>query len=280
MKTFRSNRRAFLRNALGLGATAAMGASGVAVADTKRPTGPFGLSVASYTFRKFDLAEALEQTRCVGIDHICLKSFHLPLKSTAAECAEASARCRNAGVTLWAGGVITMKNPEQVAQAFSYAKASGMRCIVGVPHPNVLPLVERRVRETDIGVAIHNHGPGDKLYPLPQDALQRIKDLDKRIGVCVDIGHTLRIGGDPAEAIRVCGPRVIDVHFKDVSAARPEGHEVEIGRGVIDVVGVIRALKQIDYRGLLSFEYEKDPEQPLPGLAESVGFVRGVVAAI
>lgn len=241
---------------------------------------PPGLGIASYTFRKFDLAQTVEMTRRVGIDQLCLKSFHLELDSTPEQCAEAVARARAAGITVWAGGVITMRTVDQVDQAFRYARAAGMRCIVGVPHPEVLSLVEQRIREYDIAVAIHNHGPGDRLYPLPQDAYDRIRTLDARLGLCIDVGHTERAGGSSIEAIHACADRLLDIHLKDVSAARPEGREIEIGRGVMDIPGILRALLEVNYRGLLSFEYEKDPDDPLPGLAESVGYVRGALAAI
>lgn len=249
-------------------------------AESPRRKPAFELSVASYTFRKFDLAQALALTRRVGISRICLKSFHLPLESSAEVCAATAKVALESGVTVWGGGVITMKTTEQVEQAFAYAQAAGMNCIVGVPDPEVLDLVEQKAKESNIRVAIHNHGPGDMLYPLPQDALARVKDRDPRLGVCVDVGHTTRIGGDPVRSIWECGQRVLDIHLKDVTGVVPGAREVEIGRGIIDMPGIIGALRRVNYQGCLSFEYEKDAEEPLPGLAESVGYVRGVLTAM
>jgi inosose dehydratase len=173
-----------------------------------------------------------------------------------------------------------MRNEEQVNQAFEYAKAAGMRVIIGVPEPNLLALVNRKVAEYDIQVAIHNHGPGDKIYPVPESVYEKIKDLDKRIGLCNDIGHTIRAGVDPAASIERFADRLLDVHIKDESAATARGSAVEIGRGVIDIPQVLRTLIKINYTGMVSFEYEKDENDPLPGLAESVGYVRGALAAI
>lgn len=276
-----STRRRFLRRSLALSA-AGLGMTGSLLAQGNRPKAKprFGLSLASYTFRQFDLARALEFTRRVGVDHICLKSFHLALDSPPAACAQVAAECRRAGINLWAGGVITMRTPAEVEQAFAYAKTAGMRCIVGVPYPDVLSQVEKQVQTHGINVAIHNHGPGDQLYPLPQDALAAIRDRDPRMGVCVDVGHTTRVGGDVIDAIQACGARVLDVHLKDVTATKPDAEEVEIGRGILDIPGILRSLRAVNYQGLLSFEYEKDPDDPLPGLAESVGYVRGVLAAL
>jgi inosose dehydratase len=136
------------------------------------------------------------------------------------------------------------------------------------------------VKQYDIKVAIHNHGPGDEVYPTPASAYELIKDLDPRIGLCNDVGHTCRSGIDPAVSAAKYADRLLDVHMKDVSAAVREGHTVEVGRGVIDIPKFLRTLVKINYQGIVSFEYEKDENDPLPGLSESVGYVRGVLAVI
>jgi sugar phosphate isomerase/epimerase len=272
------NRRQFLLSSTVLGALAGSALRGRA-ANAVHPA-PLTLGVASYTFRKFTRAQALAFTRRLGIHQICFKSFHLPLDSSPKECAAAAAEAKAAGITLWGGGVITLKTPGQVRQAFQYARAAGMRCIVGVPYPEVMDLVEQHIKTFDIAVAIHNHGPGDHLYPLPTDAYRRIQGRDPRLGLCVDIGHTVRAGGDLREQLRHCRDRLLDLHVKDVNEAGPRGHAVEVGRGVIDIPAFLRTLREIGYQHLLSFEYEPHPDDPLPGLAESVGYVRGVLATL
>lgn len=246
----------------------------------KDPKRRLTLGLASYTLKDFPLEEALAMTARVGLTHICLKSFHLALESTSEQIAQAAAKVKQAGIELYGGGVITMHSAADVEQAFGYAKAAGMKTIVGVPSPEVLPLVNQMVHQYDIRVAIHNHGPGDKVYPAPQDAYGKIRGLDKRIGLCIDIGHTLRFGVDPIQAARQYADRLLDVHIKDVTAASPAGKCVEIGRGVIDIPAFLRTLIEIGYAGVVAFEFEKDPKDPLPGLAESVGYVRGVLAVI
>jgi inosose dehydratase len=240
----------------------------------------FKLGLASYTLRKFPLDETLAMTQRVALEYICLKSFHLALDSSPEEIAKAAAQVKAAGITLYGGGVITMKNPEQVDQAFEYAKAAGMTTIVGAPAPEVLPLVNQKVQQYDILVAIHNHGPGDKVYPTPESAYEKIKGLDRRIGLCIDIGHTLRIGADPAADAERFADRLHDVHIKDVTAAAPDGKNIEVGRGVIDIPRFLQTLIKINYSRIVSFEYEKDADDPLAGLAESVGYVRGVLDVI
>jgi len=241
--------------------------------------GRFELGLASYTFREFDLDSALAMAGRVGLARIALKSVHLPLESSEAEIRAAAAKIRAAGLVPYGCGVVYMTTEAEVEQAFAYARAGGMEVIIGVPGHELLGRAERKIRETGIELAVHNHGPGDLLYPTPASILDRIKNLDPRIGVCLDIGHCQRSGIDPSEAAVACGARLLDVHLKDVTAPTKDGGPVEAGRGVIDLPRFLRTLAAMDYRGTAAFEYEKDGRDPLPGLAESVGYVRGVLAA-
>lgn len=282
-------RREFLRIAT-VGAAASLAGTGGTLVHAAEAAGhasggggkkaKFTLGLASYTLRKFDLDQTLAMTKRVGLKYIAFKSFHLPLDSSPGHIKTVVGKVKDAGLDLYGGGVIYMKNEEQVNQAFSYAKAAGMKVIIGVPEPDLLPLVNKKVKEYDIKVAIHNHGPTDKVYPVPATAHEKIKNLDRRIGLCNDIGHTIRAGVDPSVSIEKFADRLYDVHIKDVSAATAKGHAVECGRGVIDVPEVLRTLIKVNYAGVVSFEYEKDADDPMPGLAESVGYVRGALAAI
>lgn len=274
-------RRRFLQ-AAGIGAVASLAGASSSIGQVRGRAGKqqFKLGLASYTLRKFNLDDTLAMTKRVGLQYICFKSFHLPLDSTPAQIRDVVTKVKEAGLILYGGGVISMKKEDQVNNAFDYAKAAGMKVIVGVPAPEMLPLVNEKVKQYDIKVAIHNHGPGDKIYPTPASAYEKIKDLDKRIGLCNDIGHTLRIGSDPIASAKKYADRLLDVHMKDVSEATPKGSNVEVGRGVIDIPKFLKMLIKIRYSGIVSFEYEKDADDPLAGLAESVGYVRGVLAAI
>ena len=291
-------RRQFLR-AAGTGMVASLVGAGISRGQSEKSAGKkqprfeirnqrfeirrrrqFELGLASYTLRKFKLDETLAMTKRVGLKYICFKSFHLELDSTPEQIREVVAKVKKADLILYGGGVISMKKEPEVHRAFEYAKAAGMKVIVGVPAPELLPLVDKKVKEYDIKVAIHNHGPTDKLYPTPASAYEKIKNLDKRIGLCNDIGHTQRAGVDPSVSAEKYADRLLDVHIKDVTAATVKGHGVEIGRGVIDIPRFLRTLIKINYVGIVSFEYEKDADDPLAGLAESVGYVKGVLAAI
>jgi inosose dehydratase len=284
MKITEQSRRRFLQ-VMGVGAISLAGAGrGHAQVGSagKRQTSKtkFELGLASYTLREFNLEDTLAMTKKVGLRNICFKSMHLELDSTPAQIEATVQKVKDAGLNLYGGGVISMNKEGQVNQAFDYAKAAGMRVIIAAPSYEMLPLIDKKVKQYDIKVAIHNHGPGDKTFPIPSVVLEHVKNLDKRIGMCHDIGHTKRYGSDPIAETRLCDDRLHDVHIKDVSAANKDGHAVEVGRGVIDIPRFLKTLIKMDYNGMVSFEYEKDAKDPLTGLAESVGYVKGVLTAI
>ena len=240
----------------------------------------FELGMASYTFRAFGLDDTLAMTKKLGLRKIGFKSMHLPLESTPDEIRAVVAKVKDAGLDLYAGGVVYMRTEAEVKQAFEYAKAAGMKIIVGVPNHELLGLAEKCTQEFDIRLAIHNHGPTDKLYPTPESVVEKVRNLDKHVGLCIDIGHTIRCGIDPADSVERLFERLLDVHIKDMTAAAVEGGPIEIGRGVIDIPKFLGMLIKLNYAGVVSLEYEKDEKDPLPGAAESIGYVRGVLAAL
>ena len=248
--------------------------------ETKVSGLPFELGIASYTFREFTLEETIAMTARLGIKKLCLKSMHMPLDSSQEEIKTMAAKVSFAGIDLYGGGVIYMKSVKEVDHAFAYATYAGMDLIVGVPEHALLEHCNEKVKETGIKLAIHNHGPGDKKYPTPESAYKLIKDMDPGMGLCVDIGHTARIGEDPIEDTRKYMDRVHDIHIKDEDKADPSGQPLEIGHGVIDIPGFLKMLLEENYSKIVSFEYEKDGKDPLAGLAESVGYVRGVLRVL
>ncbi len=274
-----SSRRNFIKTA-GIGLAAGSIMHAVPATSVAKGKVPFELGVASYTFRKFDMETTIAMVKKMGIKNVAFKSFHLAMDANDAKIRWTKTYVADEGVNLYGGGVIYMKSEEQVNQAFEYAKKTGIKVIIGVPSHELLPLVDKKVKEYDIIVAIHNHGPGDKVYPSPKSVYDKVKNLDKRIGLCMDIGHTQRIGVDPSDAAKKYKDRLFDVHIKDVTMSTPEGKTCEVGRGVIDIPKFLKTLKKIKYSGVVSLEYEKDADDPLAGAAESIGYTRGVLAVI
>ncbi len=279
-----TNRRNFIKVAgLGMAASAIPGvvsALGSMADSEKKKEYHFNLGVASYSLRKFSQEEALDMALRCGVNRIAFKSMHLPLDSDKETINKAVALCKEKGMTLYGGGVIYMKSKEQVDQAFEYAKTAGMKVIIGVPSHELLEYVEGKVKKYDIKLAIHNHGPGDKVYPSAESAYVLIKDMDKRMGLCIDIGHTKRIGRNPEQDLKDFFDRVFDIHVKDVTKAAKDGKTCIIGRGVIDFPPFLKVVKKLNYKGTLALEYEADANDPLPGMMESFGYLKGIIATM
>jgi sugar phosphate isomerase/epimerase len=280
------NRRRFLQSGL-LGSTALAATSFTSdsnAALTKTPGDPFHglkMGLTSYTWRNFKLDQAIEMTKEADAKYISLKEVHLPLKSTPEQRREVRKKIEDAGLTLMGGGVIYFKNnEEEIHNVFEYAKDAGMGTIVCSPEPDALDRVEKMVKQYDLRIAIHNHGPTDKKYPSPLDVMSMVKNRDSRMGVCMDVGHTVRIGQDPVAAIEQCASRLYEFHMKDVTAAVASGKGTEVGKGVIDVVGVLKALVKLKWPYHVALEYEVKADNPLPGVVESFAYMRGILAAL
>jgi inosose dehydratase len=284
--TVAMNRRHFLQTGL-LGSTAIAAAAMptrmfAAVTKTDRP--PFHglkLGITSYTLRNFSLDQAIAMTKQTGVQYLSLKDVHLSLKASPAERQEARKKVEAGGLALMGGGVIYLNNKEEeVRAAFEYAKDAGMPTIICSPDPAAMDLVEKMAKQFQIRIAIHNHGPGDKRYPSPLDVLRMVKDRDALMGICMDVGHTVRIGEDPVAVIQQCASRLYDFHIKDVNQATAAGGAVPVGRGVIDIVAVLRTLVSLKFPYHVALEYEANGNAPMPGVLESIGYMRGVLAAI
>ena len=239
------------------------------------------VGLASYSYSKLPLGAAIAGIRRVGVGYVSIKDAHLPLKSTATERTAVARKFRDAGITPLSCGVIGMTdNESQIRNAFEYARDTGIPTIVCKPTRESLPTLDTLVKEFGLKVAIHNHGPEDKVWPSPLDVWSAIQKYDERIGVCVDVGHTARCGVDPAQALRTCAGRLYDVHFKDLTGKDGKSRPVEVGRGVLDVRGMLKALLDIGYAHHVGLEHEKDMGDPIPGVAESFGYIRGTLASL
>lgn len=237
----------------------------------------FKVGMAGYTFVKFDLSKTLETLKKADVNYLCIKDFHLPLASTDEEISAFHAKLKASNVTGYAVGPIYMKTQEEVDRAFAYAKRVGVKLVVGVPNYELLPYVDKKVKEYGFKYAIHLHGPDLPLYPDADDVWNNVKDLDPRIGMCLDIGHNTRNGKDPVADLKKYHTRVFDIHIKDVTGPTKQGYSLEIGRGVIDFPAFVKMLREVGYTGVCSLEHEKDMTDPFMGIAESIGYFRGVI---
>ena len=238
------------------------------------------VGIASYSLQRYPTDECIKAIQKLGVKYVSIKEMHLPLKSSLEQRKQTAQKFRDAGIIPLSCGVINMKNNEEdIKNAFEYAKAASIPTIVCSPDPAALPTIERYVKEHDIRIAIHNHGPNDKKYPSPYDAYKLVAKMDARMGLCNDVGHTARTNTDPAKAVLDLRDRMYDVHLKDLDSKEEKGKAIEMGRGVLDIRAILDALRQINFQGHVGLEHEKDLKtDPMPGIAESLGYVRGLLA--
>lgn len=285
-----TRREMLTTTALSAGAVALAGselelsASAAAPVRVRKPSngwGPFKAGIASYTLRKMPLDQAIKAINRLGLEYVSIKDAHISLDSSTEERKEVARKFKAAGITPLSCGNVGMENNEaKIRQAFEYARDLGLPTIVCSPAPDSMPILDRMVKEFDIKLAIHNHGPEDKKFPSPYDVWKAVLPYDARIGLCIDVGHTARAKVDPAEAIVRCRARLYDLHFKDIASLDPKAGTIEAGRGVLDLKSILQALVRVRYSHLLSFEFEKDSDDPLPGTSETLGYTRGLIAAI
>lgn len=274
-----NTRRKFLKLAgagvLAAGASTLYASSPLPVTKNKTADS-FTIGMAGYTFKEFSVEKTIEMMKRAGVSNLSLKDFHMPMNSTQQQINAIIQKFKDGGINVYTVGVIYMKTEAAVDQAFEYAKMAGVKMIVGAPDYGLLPYVEKKIKSYNFRLAIHNHGPDNPLYPNATDIWDHVKDLDERIGICIDIGHTTRDGQDPSVDIMRYKSRIYDIHMKDVDKASKEGVTVEMGRGIIDIPSFVETLRKIKYTGSCSLEFEKDMKDNLPGIAESIGYFKGV----
>ncbi len=239
------------------------------------------VGVASYTLRNLPIEQAIAGVKQVDLKYVSIKNVknHIDLTHSSDERKRRAQMFRDAGITPLSVGNVPMRDGEsEIRTAFEFARDIGVPTIVCAPNHDALPLLNKLVKEFDVRLAIHNHGPEDTFFPSPYDVMRAVEKLDQRIGLCIDVGHTARAGVDPAESIIKCRERLYDVHMKDISAMGNKNTPIEGGRGILDLKSILAALLEIKFEGLVGFEYEKDADNPVPGLAESVGYNKGLLA--
>ena len=260
---------------------------------------PVRFGIAGYTFCKFNLDETLEIMKMVDAHWLCVKDYHLKQECTQEEADQFKEKLAAAGVQAAAVGPVYVDSEKNARRAFEWAKKLGVKTVVGIPleHQDtgelnekgkpkrkdvesdaMLDVIEKLVKEYDMNFAIHNHGPDmPDLYPNADAIMKRIASRDKRVGLCLDIGHEFRFGTDPREAIAKYGERIHDIHLKNVSHNDRRGGAMPLPRGAMDLPAIFKALCDAGYKGVLHLEYERDFECNILGIAESIGYYRGIV---
>lgn len=277
-----ATRRNFLGAAAGI---AGLSAVGVMPASAKIEPEPWGikLGIATYTFRSFDRAKTIEMLKAVQAPWISVKDgVHFSYSSTPQELKQARAEFEAAGFKVTSSGNIALSkdDPDDIRQRFEYAKNLGLSMMVCIPTRSNIRTVEKFVKEYDMRIAIHNHGPEQKDFPSPQSVLEVVHDMDPRVGLCIDIGHTARTGVNVLESIVLAGSRLFDMHVKDLRDFKSASSQCDVGDGDLPFPAIFKQLKKMNYQGCVNLEYEINPKDPLPGVQRSFSYMRGVLAGL
>jgi inosose dehydratase len=282
------NRRTFLHRSLKVAAAA--GATWFDVprlfADVAPPTrrrfGAYPMGLQSFCLRGFGVEGALDAIQGLGLGYVELYHLHFPPTPDPVKVRQMLDACARRGLTISAHGVQTFTADHEKNEAFfRFARAAGLRLVTANPSPDSFPSLDRLVKQYDIRLAIHNHGP-DATYDKIDDSLAAVKDWDRRIGFTADLGHYLRSNQDPVEAIHRLAPRLYGVHLKDVAERQKKTRSVVLGRGHLDVIGVFRALKQVGFPadGSFMLEYEENPKDPIPAITECLEIAADAIARV
>ena len=236
----------------------------------------FKIGVAGYTYRSYDIDQTLAFLQSMEVKYLSVKDWWLPLDSTKEQMDAFKAKCREYGVNPYILGPIYMRSEADVDRAFAYAERYGADVFIGVPTYELTDYMIKKVKETGIKVAIHTHGPDGQPFPNIQKVVEIYKDPSLGIGCCMDLGHSVRMGEDIVKDIKKYKDWIYDIHIKDERTASKAGQTWEMGRGVMDFRPIVKVLRQIKYKGVVSLEFEKNGNNPHPGVAESIGYLRGV----
>ncbi|MCB1225331.1 MAG: sugar phosphate isomerase/epimerase [Verrucomicrobiales bacterium] len=286
--------RLFSSLLLSLGASLGFGLASTSSAADPLPdsakVGSFYAGCQAYTFKAFDLMTALEKIAACGGKTVEFFPGHLMDKAdpkskfdhNASPEARAAvqAKLKELGLTPIGYGVVKLPNDEtECRKIFDFCRAMNVGIVVSEPAEDAFDLIEKLVREYDIKMAIHNHPrrPLDRAYRYwdPEYVLSLVKDRDPRMGSCADIGHWVRSGIQPTDAIRLLKGRIFDSHIKDLDAFGVKEAQDKIwGTGVSDIPAVLNLYAEQGFFGPLDVEWEKDWETSQPDVAKCLEFVK------
>ncbi len=275
-------RRTLLRQTTGAAAMASLAANATYAQLFEIAGASIKLGIASYSFRKLSRQQAIADTKALGTPYLNIKDFHLALKSTPAEIDAAKQEFASAGITLVGCGNVSFEKDDEadIRQKFEYAKRAGFPLIVCAPTHVTLPKLEKFVKEYNVKIAVHNHGPEDKNFPTPQSVLAVVKNMDPRCGLCIDVGHTARTGVDVVASIAEAGPRLLDMHVKDLTDMSAKESQCDVGEGKMPFPQIFMQLIKMKYNGSVNLEYEINDDNVMPGMQKSFAYMRGVLAGI
>jgi sugar phosphate isomerase/epimerase len=228
------------------------------------------------------LDAALNHAKELGFEQVEFYSGMFPLDSNDQKINEIVGKVKSLGMSISAHGVNGFtKDAQANRKVFEFAKKAGIKTISAGPTPDSMDSLNDLVKEFDIRIAIHNHGPTDR-YNKVADLLRAIEGRDERIGACADLGHYIRSGEKPVEVIRLLKGRLYGIHLKDFAEMKDQTKGVLLGQGHLQCAEVFDALIQAKFPsdGALSLEYEENPDNPIEDIRQCVATAKKALAGI
>ena len=238
------------------------------------------IGVQTFTYRKFDIPGIIKELKGTGITALELFGAHLSHEMPAAKIKEAKKMLADGGLRVCGVGVYRFGSdkPDEMRGMMEFAAGLGCDYIsmdVGKDDAKGKEMIVETAKEFELLLGIHNHGPGHH-YDTAESVLASCEGYDNVLGACVDTGHFLRVGQNAEHCIRVLGQRVNAVHLKDFIDAKTE---VVPGTGKLDYASALGALKKhTSFHTAFVIEYEADPDNPTPGMKQTVGVFKQALA--
>jgi inosose dehydratase len=269
------------------GSAAAIAAGSLAnwaFAKDEDPFGGFTVGIQSYTFRNFNLEQALKRIVECGINKAEFYNAHIPITDDSEKIKSTLKICSDSGVTPISFGVESFtKDHDANKKKFEFAKALGIKYMSADPTPDSFDSLDKLCDEYKIAIAIHPHGPqgGTKRHRWwsAEVILEAVKDHNELIGTCLDTGHLIRMAQlgenlDPTQQIKVMGKRNFGMHLKDHDNKRKTDVIYGQDGGVLNVVAVLKALREVKFTGYIAIEYEAKPEEPTEDVKAMVKIIQ------
>lgn len=250
---------------------------------------PFMMSVQAWSFNPYSVYEAVERASEAGSKNIEFfpgqklkpgSGSSMGLGLSESELTDLRAHLTKFGVTPVAYGVTGIDSDYNKAKPlFVWAKMMGIK-VINTESTESIDTIEKLVKEFDIKVGFHNHPkqPNNPKYVIwdPNYVYNLVKNRDVRIGSCADIGHWVRSGLKPIDALNALHGRIVSSHLKDLNKFGEGAQDVPYGTGVSDIASVLAHYDKIGLKGSVSVEYEYRYDANVNYVAQCIGFVRGI----
>ena len=245
----------------------------------------FKIAIQCWTFKEFTLWQAVEMAVSAGVKAIELfpgQRIGGPLEDTKLDPSLTDEEIQTLVEHMTAHGIEPVnfgvtgisKDETEARKTFDFARKLGLYGVT-TESLNAIDTLEKLAIEYDVKVCFHNHPKliGYKMWD-PDYVFEQVKDRHENIGICGDLGHWATSGLVPLGVIKKVAPRVRSFHMKDREVIGKASFDCPFGTGIIELLAILDEMKNHNFSGNVSIEYEHNWETSLPEVAQCVGYLR------